>query len=456
LRKKSNIGGVIFMVIFIAIIGAVVFVYNSSLFERNAPVINIQSNGYWNMKSPLPIELKDESGIKHYKVVALIDNQEVDLATADFAKVNKDIKLEVKPKRELFSLRVKELTIRVEAVDASKWNFMKGNENSVEYKLKIDKKKPMATAIINSYAIRRGGSAVVIFRASDANLDELYIQTNFGKKFKPEPFYKEGYYISLVAWPVMQSGFKAEIIAKDKAGNVRRAYIPYYLRERHYKTSKITLHDKFLNGKIADLAYDLEETQGVDDKLEKFKIINEKVREHNEDLIHKITSKVSDEQINSFSIKPFYPLKNAQVVAQFGDHRFYYYNGEEVSSSYHLGLDLASVKMGKIRTMNPSNVVFTGDNGIYGNMPVLSHKLGLYTIYGHCSSIHVQEGDHVPAKGVIANTGTTGLALGDHLHFGVLVQGIEVRPQEWMDKHWIKINITDVIKNGKRIINRTR
>ena len=44
--------------------------------------------------------------------------------------------------------------------------------------------------------------------------------------------------------------------------------------------------------------------------------------------------------------------------------------------------------------------------------------------------------------------------MGDHLHFGVLVQGVEVRPQEWMDRQWIKLNITDVIKNAKRIIDR--
>ena len=43
--------------------------------------------------------------------------------------------------------------------------------------------------------------------------------------------------------------------------------------------------------------------------------------------------------------------------------------------------------------------------------------------------------------------------MGDHLHFGVLVQGIEVRPAEWMDSTWIKLNITDVIENAKKIID---
>ena len=45
--------------------------------------------------------------------------------------------------------------------------------------------------------------------------------------------------------------------------------------------------------------------------------------------------------------------------------------------------------------------------------------------------------------------------MGDHLHFGVLVQGVEVRPEEWMDKEWINLNITEVMKNAKKLIGRS-
>jgi len=43
---------------------------------------------------------------------------------------------------------------------------------------------------------------------------------------------------------------------------------------------------------------------------------------------------------------------------------------------------------------------------------------------------------------IIGNTGTTGLAGGDHLHFSMLVHGTFVNPKEWWDPHWIKDNIT--------------
>ena len=168
-----------------------------------------------------------------------------------------------------------------------------------------------------------------------------------------------------------------------------------------------------------------------------------------------MTAKVSDQMISNCSIKPFHPLKNAAKVASFGDHRKYYYNNKKVSESYHLGLDLASVKMGEIKTQNHGMTVFAEENGIYGNLPILHHGMGLYTIYGHCSSLATAPGTAVKPDDKIANTGKSGYAMGDHLHFGVLVQGVEVRPEEWMDSDWIRLNITEVMKNAKKLIGKS-
>jgi len=351
-------------------------------------------------------------------------------------------------------MKDKEIEIIVQAKDVSKWNFLSGNDITKKFKLKIDKKRPKLNIINNSYKISKGGSALVIFKVKDENLDEFYVQGNHGKKFIAQPFYKEGYYISLMAWPVMDESFKATIVATDLAGNVAKSHVPLYLKEKNYRISKIKLKDRFLKGKIADLAEEFDETQGVENSIEQFKIINEDVRAKNEQLIHKITSVVKDEQISDFKMNKMYPLRNAKVVARFGDHRKYYYEGEKVSESYHLGLDLASNAMASIKPQNGGEVVYADYNGLYGNMPAISHGLGLYTIYGHCSSLKVNSGDEITKKEIIANTGKSGYAMGDHLHFGVLVQGIEVRPQEWMDKQWIKLNITDIIKSSKKIIKR--
>lgn len=117
-----------------------------------------------------------------------------------------------------------------------------------------------------------------------------------------------------------------------------------------------------------------------------------------------------------------------------------------------MGYDLASTKMASIRSSNAGTVVYANENGIYGNMPMIDHGLGLYSLYGHCSQLLVKEGDEVKAGQVIAKTGSTGLALGDHLHFGLLVQGVEVRPVEWFDGGWIRKNIDNVFKEADKII----
>jgi murein DD-endopeptidase MepM/ murein hydrolase activator NlpD len=109
--------------------------------------------------------------------------------------------------------------------------------------------------------------------------------------------------------------------------------------------------------------------------------------------------------------------------------------------------------MATIKTSNAGTVVFTGDNGIYGNMPMIDHGLGLYSLYGHCSQVLVNDGEEVHAGQAIAKTGMSGLAMGDHLHFGIVVQGIEVRPIEWFDATWIKKFIDNVFKEADNIIS---
>lgn len=451
-KKKSPIGGVLITVLIL--VGAL-YIYFSSTFERNEPTITLKNNSFWNLKKPLNISIDDDSGIKMYKVTLKTADEEKSLQYEQLLTPEKSLNIEVKPPRGTYSLKDKSIEIIVEAQDSSLWNLLNGNTTKKVFKLTVDKKKPQVSIVSNSYKISRGGSALVIFKVSDENIDEMYIQSNNKKKFKPQPFYKEGYYISLLAWPVVDHSFKATIVVKDSAGNVSKSYIPFYLKQKNYKISKIKLSDNFLKGKIADLAEEFEETQGVTESLEQFKIINEDVRAKNEKLIHEITSKVKeDEEIVSFKINKMYPLKNAQVVATFGDHRKYLYSGSQVSESYHLGLDLASNAMADIKPQNEGEVVYSDYNGLYGNMPIIHHGLGLYTLYGHCSSTQVNSGDEANSGVAIAKTGKSGYAMGDHLHFGVLVQGIEVRPQEWMDAQWMKLNINDVIKSAKEIIKR--
>ena len=97
---------------------------------------------------------------------------------------------------------------------------------------------------------------------------------------------------------------------------------------------------------------------------------------------------------------------------------------------------------------NSGTVAFAGDLGIYGNCVILDHGLGLFTLYGHLSSIDVKAGDTVQNRQVLGKSGETGLAAGDHLHFGVYLNGVAVLPVEWWDAKWIDDNITPKLEGA--------
>jgi len=453
---KSRGNGSLFVtgLVFVVFVGAALFVSFSSMFEKNAPEIKVDLESYWNLKKPLGIEMSDESGIIAYKVTLISKEGSQELQYEQLMTPQNKISLKVEPPRSVHIIKDKNIRIVIQAKDVSKWNYFRGNSAVKELDLVIDKKRPQLSVMSNSYSISKGGAALVIFKADDENMDELYIEGNNNKRFKPQTFLKNGYYISLIAWPIIDTNFKATVVATDKAGNMAKAHVPLYLIDKPYKVSNITISDSFLQGKIADLAEEFDETQGVQNPIEQFKLINETVRFKNEKLIYELSSKVRDEVVSDFHINKMYPLRNGQVVAHFGDHRKYYYKEEYISESYHMGLDLASNAMAPIKPQNAGEVVYSDYNGLYGNMPMLYHGLGLYTIYGHCSSIAVSTGDVISRGETIANTGTSGYAMGDHLHFGILVQGIEVRPQEWMDEQWIRLNVTDVMNSAKATIER--
>ena len=233
---------------------------------------------------------------------------------------------------------------------------------------------------------------------------------------------------------------------------VKSLDIPFHKNYKLYKTSWIKLRDNFIDTKISFLISKYTKYSHIKNKLLKFKIINEDLRKINEKLISSFKFKPINKNIKTWNIKKFYPLPNSQKVASFGDTRYFYKTlKKSISKSYHLGLDMASIKHDNIIS-NYGKIIFTGDNGIYGNMVLIEHGLGLSSVYGHCSKILVKKGNIISNNTTIAKTGESGLALGDHLHFGTIVHGISVRPEEWMDQHWIEDNINKVLKRADKFI----
>ncbi|PZT47846.1 peptidase [Helicobacter valdiviensis] len=464
MKKTSSKGAfskLLGLILVIIIVGGGVFVLTSSLFEKNPPKISLLSEPWWNLgaNSKLSFSISDSSNLSNFSASLLYDGEKIPINL-------QSIPCNIQPQKETmlcFSVQspnisrknLTELTLEVSATDTSKWNFFKGNTQTQQFAIKIDTKRPQVSVLSNSYRITQGGSALVVFRVDEPNLMDLKI-SNGENEFIPQPFYKEGYYISLIAWPKDNANFKATIYANDKAGNISSTPINFYAVSKQYKTSNIPLTDKFIDGKISSLVEEIGQRSldSFANKLEIFKYINEEIRDYSTQRIMEVSSNFSKDKIEDFKISPFSPLKNGAMMASFGDHRTFIYNGEAVSQSNHMGLDLASIKQAPVKLSNEGRVILNEFVGIDGNAVVVYHGLGLSTLYAHLTSSSVNVGDMLEANALIGHTGNTGLALGDHLHFSVLVQGYEVWTAEWMDSKWIENNITKVIRESKEIIDR--
>jgi murein DD-endopeptidase MepM/ murein hydrolase activator NlpD len=229
---------------------------------------------------------------------------------------------------------------------------------------------------------------------------------------------------------------KAMLVATDKAGNSKQVPVVYELKNVNYKKSTIALSDNFLQTKVIPLLTDVAARQGSPKDI--FVAVNKKLRKKNEDKIFEITSKATPTMQWKGA---FHQLSNSKVEANFADQRTYTYNKEPVDTAYHLGYDLSVSKHYPIEAANSGTVVFAADLGIYGNAVILDHGLGLFTLYGHMSSFDVKVGDTVKSGQTLGKTGETGLAAGDHLHYGIYLDGVAILPVEWWDPKWIEDNI---------------
>ncbi len=454
--KENKSSKTSLLILTVLVIGALMigYLYLSPAFEQNKPVVDCESKIYWNLKSKLKIILSDESGIKYYKILFKDGQKEIVLAQNVLKNVEKQISIDVEPPKLDMFYKGKDVKIQIEAVDNSKWNFLEGNKIIKEVDVIVDTKQPIANVLSNSRYIQRGGSGVVVVEIEDENLKESYISFNDEKSFKLIPYYKENYYVALVAWPIDIEEFKrVNLVALDYANNKTITKVPFYIQNKIIRTDKIKLSEQFIKNISASV---LEQSfEKIPESLEDIFIYSNKdLREKNINTIEQAALKVMENKVvNEFNINSFDRLRGSKTIAGYGERRHYYLGDRKINEAWHLGIDWASVRKAPIRVSNDGEVIFKGFLGLYGNTIIVDHGMGLCSLYAHTSTQNVAVGDKVKENQNIANTGSTGAVFGDHLHFGILIQGVEVNPIEWMDRNWIKTRITDILINANKQID---
>ncbi len=432
---KSWFKSLLILIIFFAL-GGVAYVFFN---DMQAPEITLlNKSNFISKTSNINLNLSDVSGIKSVKVYAIRGEQNIEIMSKSFPEkiASEEVIFTLKDA----GLRDGDITIHVVATDASLAYFGMGNSSEKSFKLKLDSVAPRVKLLSGAGATVRRGSIGAISFSANKELERAYIKVN--NDLYPAFKQSDGEYHALFPYKVElePSQVRPEIIVVDLAGNVAKANSGIQGIDRKFKEDTLNISDGFLNARMPDFVDDIPDAAS---HLERYVRVNREIRVDNTAYLLELGKKTDPTLLSEGT---FARLPRAANRATFGDKRTYKYNGEVIDNQTHKGIDLASVKHAEIPAANNGTIVYAEDLGIFGLMVLIDHGLGLMSLYSHLSEIHVNVGDIVKRGNVIGKTGVTGLAGGDHLHFGVLVHGVESQPLDWYDKNWIRNNITNRLK----------
>jgi murein DD-endopeptidase MepM/ murein hydrolase activator NlpD len=241
----------------------------------------------------------------------------------------------------------------------------------------------------------------------------------------PMPGGKPGLFsLFAFAWN-MPPGTAPLVYASNGAGNdVTSPLVVVFPKKEQpkYTTHDLQVSDAFLQKVINEL-----DPNGTGDPVARFVKINTEMRRANNKTLSDLRLKTADKFLWS---QPFMRQPHSQAESSFADVRNYIYQGKKIDQQVHLGYDLAVTQHIGVEASNDGKVVYAAPLGIYGNCIVVDHGYGLQTIYGHLSKIDVHEGDVVKRGQVMGLSGMTGMAGGDHIHFAMQLDGVQIDPKE--------------------------
>lgn len=436
-----------YLLAIILLIAASVTGYLSwKLLEGTAPTIKaVDLPDIMGRSTTVSVVVKDEkSGIKNVSMELIQGEKRVELDPVIFPVRDWWVGSEVKETKRDWEIRPAELglsegnvLIRIHAFDSSFRNGLKGNEAILEINMDVDFTPPSIFISSSIHNIRQGGCGLVSYTVNE-DIKKTGVRVGERLYFpatSPLSNSKNSY-SALIAIPYdMNAPGVINIEAVDNAGNLGKAGVPFRLFPLREQEDKINISDTFLSRKLPDFVSRDPSLAG--EPISTFLKINGDLRRQNNSLI-KETSLLSEKEM---LWKGSFKRMAGALRAGFADHRTYFYKGKEIDQAFHLGVDIASTAHAQVPASNDGKVAMVDYIGIYGNTIIIDHGMGLFSLYAHMSAVSVSKDQYVKRGQSIGQTGVTGLAGGDHLHFSILVNGVFVNPVEWWDGRWIKSHI---------------
>ncbi|MEO7142147.1 MAG: M23 family metallopeptidase [Bryobacteraceae bacterium] len=312
-------------------------------------------------------------------------------------------------------------------------NDLRGSADTIAADVDIILRPPSVSADESQHYINQGGSELAIFTPSGYwTAAGVRVGPNTFRSFPLPGNPSERFALFAYPWDT-PAGAVPVVFARNPAGAESTATFWFKVFPKKFRVRDLTIDDRFLE-KVDNRI----DPTGTGDLLARFLKINGDLRRQNNKTIADLRFKTAD---RFYWTRPFVQLSNSKVESEFADVRAYIYKGKQVDKQVHLGFDLAVAKHTPVLAANDGKVVWAAPLGIYGNCIVVDHGYGLQSIYGHLSELDVKEGDMMKRGQAMGKSGSTGLALGDHLHFSMQVDGVQVNPLEWWDAHWIKDHV---------------
>ncbi|HLJ46774.1 MAG TPA: M23 family metallopeptidase [Bryobacteraceae bacterium] len=308
-------------------------------------------------------------------------------------------------------------------------NDFRGSTASDAREVSVATRPPAVSPDGAQHYINQGGMELVTY-APEGYVTESgvkvgpYTFRSFGLPGKPN----ERFSMFAFPWdlPVSTAPF---VYATNPTGTQAVGHFWFKVFPKKFRKRDLEINDAFLNKVVNEI-----DPNGSGDLVARFLKINGEMRRQNNKTLADLRDKTEQRFLWS---GPFLTFSNSAVESEFADVRSYVYKGKKIDQQVHLGFDLAKVKNTPIVAANDGKIVWAERLGIYGNCIVVDHGFGLQSIYGHLSRINVKVGDAVKKGQEMGLSGATGLAGGDHLHFSMQVDGVQINPIEWWDAHWI-------------------
>jgi murein DD-endopeptidase MepM/ murein hydrolase activator NlpD len=304
---------------------------------------------------------------------------------------------------------------------------------------------PLLQVISTQTYVAQGGCEVVVYRVGDSTVRDGVQAGSWWFPGYPLPGGGKSERFAFFSVPYDMNTPNVHLVASDAADNEAVVSFIDQFFPKKFKEDTVELTDAFMGKVVPEI---MDQTPDFHDRgnlLDNYIAINTDLRAKDAAVIVNLARQSRPEILWS---KPFLPIQNGKVMAGFADYRSYKYQGRVVDHQTHLGYDLAVTRHAPIPAANDGFVLQAKYFGIYGNAVIIDHGFGVMTLYGHMSSIAVTPGQKVARGDIIGQTGETGLAGGDHLHFGVILDGLPVNPVEWWDGHWITDRLGHKLGSG--------